>query len=86
VSGGDNRWFKRSTGKKRPVKIDDNTNYTYNNNNNNNNNNTNNNNNNINPIFSLFIMISVHYVSSIGTINISLQPWPACTQNKLLIS
>jgi len=38
VSGGDHRWFKRSTRQKRPVARDIETSKSYNNNNNNNNN------------------------------------------------
>jgi hypothetical protein len=49
-------------------------------------NNNNNNNNNNHPIFSRYIVTTMHYVSSIGAINISLQHWPACRQNKLLIA
>jgi hypothetical protein len=37
VSGGGHRWFKRSTGEKRPVTRDDNNDNNNNNNNNNNN-------------------------------------------------
>ena len=50
MSGGDHRWFKRSTGKERPVTRDI---HMYNNNNNNNNNNN------------KIIIISKKYVSNI---------------------